>query len=280
MTDTATKPVTERAYIGNVTLSIGMVSTLGNLFTVTRTNAGKEEAFKTVCPECASPTEFLSQKYVCNENAKHGPFVLDEVRYGRMDGDKLVVTDTQKVKDARTSVLPEKALELQVHLREEVAGRTFPKGNVYVFRPTGKSPFYGILVDLLQKRPDIILLAKTNMRKVDHLVQVDLEFGQLVVREMIWPADTKEFGPVEMTPASSKLVAQAEMLIDASIEPFDPAEYAKDSRARIAAVIEEASGSAPKGTSKKKAQKLEETDMAELLAQSIAAKKTTRKKAS
>lgn len=281
MVDTAMKPTADRAYAGNVTLSIGMLSTLGNLYTVTRTNAGQEESFKTVCPECKGPTETLAQKYVCKEDDTHGPFDLADVRYGRFEGDKLIVVDTDKMKEARASIMPEKALELQVHLREEVEGKTFARGNgVYVFKPTGKSPFYGILVELLKKRPDVILLAKTNLRNHDHFVQVDLESGLLVVRDMMFPEDVKDIAPVPVEAISSKLFAQAEMLLDASIEKFEVDEYNKDSRARIAVMVEEATSSAPKGASKKTVKKLADTDMEELLSQALAATKSKKKKVS
>lgn len=272
MTDVATKPITDRAHVGNVTLSIGMLSTLGNLYTVAR--APKDE-FKTACPTCKAPTVGLSQRYICTENAKHGPFILSETKLGKEDGDKFVVVERGTVSEARESVLPEKALELQVHERADVGAQVLPRGNLYVFRPAGKSPLYGILIDLLQKRPDLILLAKTNLRKSDHLVMVDLVAGQLVVKEMTWPSETKPFEVVVTEPSSPKLLAQAEMLLEASVEPFVPTEYEKDSKARIAAVVEEASnGTATKKTpAKKKPAKLDETDMMELMAQAIAAKK-------
>lgn len=274
MTETATKPAKMNAYASNVTLSIGMLSTLGTLYTVAVTNAGKEEEFHLVCPDCTTPGEFLRQRYACTENPKHGPFVPDETKSGRLEDGKMVVLDRETVQEARSSIMPDKELDLQVHLRSEVEGHTWAKGNLYVFQPSGKSPLYGILKDVLRKRPEIVLLAKTSLRHHDKVVLVEFEGDQLVVREMLFPEDSREFAAVETDRSSPKLIAQAEMLIDASLEKFDPDEYKKDSRARIKAVVEEAAGQAPKKGAKKAAvKKLEETDLSELIAQSIAMRK-------
>lgn len=272
---TTEAPRKMRAHVGSVTLSLGLASTLGSLFTTEEDN---EEKFHLVCPDCTAPAAFLAQKYVCTENAKHGPFVKGEARSGQNEDGKIVVIDKAKLDEARASILPPRELELQVHSRNDVEAHTFSKGNVYVFQPTGKSTFYGVLRDILTVRRDIVLLAKMNLRNHDKMVMVDLENGQLVVREMMWPADCRPFPQIVTPPATKKELAQIEMLLDASLEPFDPAEYAKNSRARVTAVIEEAvNGPAPKGK-KKAAPKLEDTDLEDLIAASIAQAQAKKKK--
>lgn len=263
-----------KVHVSDVSLSIGMLSTLGGIYTIPKPNAGAEEAVKLVCPDCNEPHEFPSQKYTCNENPSHGPYAQGDMAAGRKIGDKIVKVDRDAVQAARASVLPSKELELQVHSREEVEQHTFPKGNAYVFVPSGKGPLAAILVDLLKQRRDLCLIAKTNLRNADHLIMVDVELNdQIVLREMMWPEDMKSFPAVVHDRPKASLVAQAEMLLEASMEPFVATEYAKDSRARVAAVVEEAaSGQVVTKTAVKRKKKDEEQDLSAILEAAIAQK--------
>jgi hypothetical protein len=47
----AVDPQIGKVHVSDVTLSIGMLSTLGGLYTIPKPNAGKEEEVKLVCPE-------------------------------------------------------------------------------------------------------------------------------------------------------------------------------------------------------------------------------------
>lgn len=268
------KPKADRAYISGVTLSIGMLSTNGNLHVITKPNVNKSEAVHRLCPECTAPTQFASQRYVCNDDPSHGPFAYSDTAVGKEIDGTIVILDADKVAEARQSVLPAKELALQVHRRADVERHTFAKGNAYVFMPTGSSPLYGILLEILKKRRDLALVAKTNMRKTDHIIMVDVEMNdQLVVREMMWPEDMKEFPTIEREPASEKLLGQAEMLMDASVEDFIPDEYRKDSRERIAALVEEASGATPTTAAKAaKPKATKEDDLSALIEAAIAEK--------
>ena len=266
-----------KVHIADVSLTIGMLSALGGIYTIPKANAGAEEAVKLVCPDCEEPHEFPSQKYVCNDDETHGPFAQGEMAVGRKVDDKIVKVDRDAVKEARASVLPDKELELQVHNRAEVEAATFPKGNAYVFVPKGKSVLPPILLELLKKRRDLCLIAKTNLRKADHLVMVDVELNdQLVIREMMWPEDMKHFPQVETEKIDKKNLTMAETLLEASVEPFDPKEYAKDSRARVAEIVDAAAGGATSPT-KKAAKKKDTTqqDLSALLEAAIAAKKAS-----
>jgi len=177
-------------------------------------------------------------------------------------------------------VLPEKTFNLQVHKREDVEANTFPMGNAYVFLPKGNSPFYAVLVELLKNRRDVCFIAKANMRKADHLIQLDLEMnGQLVIRELIWPEDMKQFDPVVTLNVSAKeqqkLIDQANMLVDVSVEEFDVDEYKKDSKARISNVIDEAVAGKP--TNARAAAKKSTKDSVDSLADQIEAAIKARK---
>lgn len=292
-------PVKDRAYSKDVTLNIGMLSCIGDLFTLQIPNAGEEEKLKLVCPECAGeikvvpqkgkgkppvvtggPTVFPSQKYKCADNENHALFTIAEAGRGKMIDGKIVVMDAEAIAEAAKSELPEKEFDLQVHLAADVEQYTFDAGVAYVFKPSGKSKFYGVLVDVLKKRPDICFLAKTNLRKTDHLIRVDVGLNDnLIIRDMIWPEYMKSFSKEDWDyPAS--LLTQAEMLIDASVEPFKPEEYRKDSRARIGQVIADAAAGPQTAKSAQKAVKApvgvdEDDALGKALAAALAAKKAS-----
>lgn len=276
---------TERSYQSGVTLSIGMLSCIGNLYTLKTDN---DEKVKSVCPTCDEPHQFMSQRMICNEDGAHGPFEYADCHWGQMDGDKSITkVDKAEIEEARKSKLPEKELELRVYRRDDVERHTFPTGNSYAFRPDGSSKLYGVLVDVLNARPDLCFVAMANLKNRDHIVMVDVELGnQLVVRDMIWPEDMKPQPHIEYEyPDNFK--AQAVMLLDASLEDFVPADYTKAARERLATVIAEAraaEGTTTKATSRKKKAPATKDDsaLADALAASLAAakKKPAQKKAS
>jgi len=227
-----------------------MVSVGGDLLTLTVPNAGREERFKLACPTCRTPTS-LKQGYTCEKG--HGPFSISECdRMHENDEGAMVKVTADEASEASASILPDRELALQVHLRDEIIARTYPSGNAYLFRPKGTAPLYGILLDILAERPDIALVAKTNLRHNDKFVQVDRGLnGQLIVRELIWPQDMKQFEAPEYA-YDPKYRKQALDLIEASVEPFDPEQYRRDAADRIAAIVAEATGSQPKQTSRRK----------------------------
>jgi non-homologous end joining protein Ku len=279
------KVKSDRAHMSKVTLAIGPMSQQGNLYTVLKTNAGEEEKTHMTCPDCDSPVEFLQQQYRCQDDDTHGPFLPAECSKGKKvpqaDGsEKIVKVDADAIKAAKESLRESGEFDLTVHSRADVEAHTFPRGNCYVFTPTGKGILYGMLVELLKKRTDIALIAKTNMRKTDHLVQVELGMNnQLVIREIVWPEDAKEFAPVQYEKPSAKNMTMAEMLIDSAIEDFDPADYVKEDRARVAEAIEEAaSGTPAKKPSKRKVKAEAQDDLTALLTQALEAQQ--KKKAS
>lgn len=286
MPDTKEKPVkSERAHMSKVTLAIGPMSQQGNLYTVLKTNAGEEEKTHMTCPDCDGPTEFLEQRYQCKDDDTHGPFLPAECSKGKKvpqaDGtEKIVKVDPAAVKAAKESVREVGEFDLMVHKRSDVEAHTFPRGNCYVFVPTGKGVLYGMLVELLKKRTDIALIAPTNMRKTDHLIQVELGMNnQLVIREIVWPEDAKEFAPVQYKKPSVKNMTMAEQLIDGAMEDFDPANYVKEDRVRVAEMIEEAANGTPvKKPSKRKVKAEADEDLTALLVAALEAQKT--KKAS
>lgn len=278
------KPKKDQAYLTKIILAIGPMSQQGNLFTVLKTGSGDEEKTHTTCPDCTEPTEFMEQLYRCRDDNSHLhlPGECDKgKKVSQPDGsEKIVKVDAAAIKAAKESLREPGEFDITVHNRANVEAHTFPRGNCYVFMPTGKGVLYGMLVELLKKRRDIALIAKTNMRKVDHLVSIELGMNdQLVIREIVWPEDAKEFPTVEYEKPSAKNMQMAEMLIEAAMEDFLPEEYVKEDRQRVAAVIEEAASGVPAKKPSKRAAKVEaDQDLTELLTQALMAQQ--QKKAS
>lgn len=251
MTVTELKTTKSKAYVGGVVISIGMLQTHGDLHTLKVSNS--EEKFTSICPEDRTP---LRMRYVCENDAAHGPYDIADVLRSTADG---TVIDKDKLDAARESVLPAKQLNLQVHRRADMEAHTSRSGNVYVFAPNANtSKLLSALIDLIKSRPDLALVAKTNLRKRDHLVMLDVVNDQLVITELVWPHDMKAFAPVARS-YEAKDFAMVEQIMDAVVEDFDPEQYRKESRERITEMVAQESGAAPafvgsKGKGKAKAE--------------------------
>lgn len=242
------KPAVERAYASGVQISLGLVNMLGELVTLKVPNAGKGEQFSYVCPKCDEPHK-LSQKYLCNDDPSHGPYSISECDRGKEVDGKMVRFTTEQVSATKASVLPEKTFALQIHHRADIENATYPSGNAYLFRPTGNLPFYMLLREMIRRRPELMFVAKANLRKSDSFVQVDLGLdGQLMIRELVWPEDMKTFEAPAEEAVDEKFVAQFDQLVEALIsDEFNAEEYKKDSRLRIAELVE-SGGTEPSGT--------------------------------
>lgn len=268
---TLSKVKTDKA-VSKVTLTLGLVTIPGGIYSVTRTD--DTDKFHLTCPDCKSPTQHVAQRYVCQENPKHGPFAQADCLYGKEADGKIVTFSQEKVKEARASVLPKSELVLQIHPRDQVEAATFPAGSVYVFQPTVANNAFEALADEIKKRRDLVFLVKYALRDHDHLSMLDFENGQLVVRDLVWPEERKEFSPVVISPPTKVVRTMMESLVEAVTEDFVPDEYTKEAKVRITTMVAETSAGAPQGASPKKVKKLAEDDLAALLEQSVGLVKT------
>lgn len=275
----ATVPNPYGRNMADVTLELGLISFSGATYTIKDAGEGAKAEVHSVCPTCTTPKTFMGARLVCLDNPKHGPFEKAEIMYGQQVGDKIVVLTPEQIDEARTSILPAAVLQLQVHERADVEAHTFPAGNAYVFVPKGPSMPYGLLITLLKERRDLCLIAKTNLRKKDHLMMVDVELnGQLVLREMMWPEDMKSFD-TPVVDVDEKTLNLGTTLLESMVTPFDPAEYRTDSRARISELVATAAGAKKTRGKKAPAAASQPADnLLSLLEAAVAArpKKTTR----
>lgn len=258
--------------VGNFILSLGAMEVNGKLLYTKVKNADKDEKFTSLCPECES-TDGVKQYYE-GIGCGHGPFTMKDLAKGKEQDDGTIVRLTaDEVKQARTSLLPENIVELNVHRAEDVAGKVMAGDNRYIFTPNGSSKLFGLLIDLIEKRPDLVFMGLTNIRKIDKLVRISVDLNrQLVVTELLWPEHLAEFE----TPSvdyKAALLDQAEMLAENSVAEFDLKEYSKASRERIAELLASKTGATPTAKPKKKPVKNDDDDLADALAAAIAATK-------
>lgn len=230
------KQPSHRAYVSDVTIALGPMEVVGDLIPPKESGSAKAEAFVSVCPVCNEPHK-AKQSYICTEDETHGPFTIGELDKAKDDGGELIRVTAQEVKGAKESELPEKQLELAVHRLHDVETSVLESGTSYVFRPKGSSKFYGILLDLLAKRDDFVLMGRVSLRGIDKLVRIERGLNnQLILCELVWPEDLKAFEAPEYEYKPS-LLETAEKLLEGSVTDFEPDDYKREARERIAELI-------------------------------------------
>lgn len=268
-----TKSPSHRAYVSGLVVALGPMEFAGDLIPPRVVNAGKEEKFTSICPvhEEAVP---VKQQYICPEDAAHGPFSIGECDKAQERDGHYVRVSAQEAVDARKSVLPEKSLDLNVHRASDVEASVLEAGTSYVFRPAGPSKFYGLLLDILAARPDLVFMGECNLRGTDKLVKLERGLNnQLILTELIWPEDLKDFEtPVyEYKPS---LLDTATVLAEKTVTDFDPEEYHREARDRIAELLEAKKDGKAAPAPKTKAKVKDDDDNLEALLQAAIAEAT------
>lgn len=254
--------MSQKPYVSEVTLALGPMEVVGGVYPPAVTNASKEERLVLVCPGCED-THKVEQFYQCPDVADH-IFKMGELDKAKDVDGELVRVSAEEAAAARESELPKNVLDIRIHTAEEIKGKTLPSGSTYVYRPKSGAKFYGVLIDLIQKRPDLVFMGHMNLRGKDKFMKVDVALnGQLVLEEMMWPEDVDFYAPPEADYKES-LLDIAEQMVDQQVTPFDPDEYVKASKQRIAALVEAKASGAPAPVTTKKS-KVDDDDALEAL---------------
>lgn len=229
----------DRAAVSGLTISIGgLLNITGNLIKPTVVNAGKAEVLTSVCPHCEQPHK-VKQYYQCTQDPTHSGFTIGECHKAKQDNDLLIKVSDEDVKAAKESDLPKKRIDVNIHRRSDVEAHVIPDGNSYVFVPDNpKEMLYGVVLDYLKQNPDYVLLGMVNIR-ADKCVSINLGLNsQLVVQEIAWPEDLREFETPEYE-TSGAASETAASIMEKLVSDFDATEYRKKSRERIAALTGE-----------------------------------------
>lgn len=263
-------PSKYRSAYKNITFSLGIATTIGDLVSPTESYARKQDALVSICPECAEPHK-VSQFYRCNEDEAHGPFTVGDLAKAKETDEGFVRLSAAQVEAARTSELPKNYLDLRVHNRAEVQSKTVPSGNSYVFRPTSQERLVGLVVDFLKNNQDYVLMGVVNIRNSDKLMQLSVGMNdQLMFRELTWPEDLRSFEDpsYDLDPA---LRTSAETIIVSSVTEFNPDEYKKQARDRMNRLVEMVAQGDEPAVVTPKAKKDDGDDLDAMLRASIAA---------
>lgn len=269
-----TTAVKKRPYVSGLKVTLGLLSTVGNVLNVKRPNAGVEEKFKYACPAHPDTPHGVSQKYVCAEGLDDELYSTGDLLKSKDTDGGLVIVTAEDVAAVKASSLPEKTLSLQAHPYSPMA--TFASGGAYIFQPASADEFYSTLLLLVDENGVVetesgaqMIVGLTSFRKnTESFVRVERWGDQLVLRELVRPEDIDTFEPLEVS-VESKMLDMAKMLLDAQSEEFDPETYKSAVRERIAALVEGSEGElAPAPIAK-----AEKQDTFALLEASIAAAK-------
>ncbi len=242
--------MSQKPYVSEVVLALGAMEVVGAVFPPKITSS--EEKLVSVCPGCED-THQVEQFYQCPDVEEH-TFKMGELDKAKDVDGTLVRVSAEEAAAARESELPKNVLDINVHAAEEILGKTIPSGTTYVYRPKTGAKFYGVLIDLIQKRPDLVFMGHMNLRGKDKFMKVSVALnGQLVLTEMMWPEEVDFYSSPEKEYKES-LLPIAEQIVDQAVAPFDPDSYKKVSKERMAALVEaKASGApAPKKVTKSK----------------------------
>lgn len=266
MATTDAPKVKHRSHVSGFSIAFGPIEIVGDLLTTKIVNADKEEKLRMVCSLCSEP-HGVSQFYQCPNDVTH---VLAPADCGRAkedeDGNLIALTDEQ-VKQAKASAYPARQLHVHVHQYEEVKDYLVTDGSAYIFRPTAGSS-YGVMLDILKTRADLVFMGVTNIRDNDYLMRVTVGMnGQLMLESLVWPGDLKavDAPAYEYEP---KWFQMAEQFLTAIVEPFDADGYKKEARERMALLVETVKAGTP--VPKPAAKKREEVDMEALLTAALA----------
>ncbi len=269
-----TTAVKKRPYVSGLKVTLGLLSTVGNVLNVKRPNAGVEEKFKHACPAHPDTPHGVTQRYICAEGLDDELYATGDLLKGKETDDGWVLVSPEDVAKVRASALPEKTLELQAHPYTPLA--TFASGGAYIFQPDSADQFYSTLLLLVDENGVVVTESGAQMivglvsfrKNTESFVRVERWGEQLVLRELIRPEDIDTFEPLEIS-VESKVLDMAKQLLDAQSEEFDPETYKSSVRDRIAALVEGAEG----GEAIAPVEKVEKQDTFALLEASIAAAK-------
>lgn len=260
----------KKSYVNNVTISLGLLSVTGNIYSPTKVNAKKDEQFKMACPLHPDTPHGVKQRYVC-EQEHDNIFEPSDCLSARVDGDKWTIVNKDDIAAAKASDLEPRKLELTAHPYDPMT--TFASGGAHVFLPSEvDSGVYAAFLELVDERGVVetddgpqMLCGIVSLRKGSETFERLERWGdQLVLRELVRPQDVDEFQKID-TDVSVKELDMARQLIATLSEEFDADRYKSSIRERIVALAESGeSGEVPAFKAK-----TEKEDLSSLLARSL-----------
>lgn len=204
---------------------------------------------RNACPTCheGGETSFVNKRYICEDYDDHGPFEEGDLA-------KALVTDTAVTTVATKEELAEArkvtdgapgVIRLTAHPADEVLSSTLNGDLCWVVRPgdddVTEASFQILLamighgghIDLGDGSPGAVLLAEAVIVRKSRLVRLDRWGDQLVVQELVRPADLKEGLALNDTPPDPRLVDGGRRFVETFTVEFDPSNYVDTTNDRL-----------------------------------------------
>lgn len=194
--------------------------------------------FSLICPEEVEPTKPV-QMYVHPDDvdSTKGPVRMWKVseceRAREIDGILHRVT-AEEIEAAKETLIEKGEIDLAVYRAAEVEATTRPSGALYRLRPKAVPQVYAMLVDLVAD-PDLAFIGEMTNRDVQRMYRLTSWNGALLLQEMVRPG---EFYDAEdySHPYPDALLGKMQEAVTATIEDFDPEQYANFLRDRAEAL--------------------------------------------
>lgn len=268
-----------KVYLKDFTISTGLLSVRGNIFTPSKPNAKAAESFKMACPLHPGTPHGVKQKYACINDPEGSTVDPGDCLSARVVDDKFVLVSKDDKKSAKKSDLEKGRLDLRAHPYSE--STTFALGNAYVFQPAGAEKFYATLLEAVDAAGvvqtddgPIMLVGMVAFREgTESFVRLERWGNQLVIRELLRPEDVQAFPNLDSS-VDTKDLNVFRMLMAATSEEFDPTDYKSAARERIALLTQSTSGTVAVVAPVKSVT----ADYSALLEQSLAAIKAKKEK--
>jgi non-homologous end joining protein Ku len=212
------------AYRKGIVLSFGLVNVICNIETAIE----REKSLSSVCCGTANnehPPTQVTQKMNC---VTCGTVAYGDVKKARKVGESFVMVEQEEVATIKNTVVgaTKKLIALTPHDAEEISTNTLQAASVYAVVPsdTAQAPAYGLLVDTLNRHPEVGFLALWTPSSRPNLYQLKV-FGDSLVLEQRARTEDIKVQPQEITPVDVSLQGQIDSLLPGMVKPFDPATY-------------------------------------------------------
>jgi non-homologous end joining protein Ku len=232
----------QRAVASGVSFNIGLLSSKFDVIPARRENLGKDVETHYVCPEQHDTPARVKVRYLCDQGHTHDENELVTAYFGTEgDSDKIVPLTKDDLADLRCGALDEKNVDLYVHPIAEVEGLTAPDESLYRIRPpkgagTKQREIYSLLLAMAAD-PKFALVGELRFRGGRKLYRLRVFRGQLTLQSLIHPHDLAPLDDIDAPDVAKGLTAQAKLLLERSVTPFDPARYGHNSTAALGEIL-------------------------------------------
>jgi non-homologous end joining protein Ku len=217
------------SFRSGVVLQLGALTTIVNIDTTATED--KSSQLKIVCtgPDSGHPHQptGIRQQQRCPEcgNVDTGTF-----RKAQVDGDQYKLVDATEVESVKTAAqaATKSILNMSLHPAAEVENGTVPSGKTYQLSPhkPALAPVYGLLVDMLQRHPEVRALVQWTPTSRPSTYEVKVAGNRLVMEEKAAPEQMKPVVEVSYDAPTAEYQAMVDKLVPTMVTDFDPAKYA------------------------------------------------------